>query len=135
MLTWIATMCYYLVIGLPGDEIEMRNNRLIINGQPAQYDKLDTATINQIDASQQRYHRFVSENTGDEQHPIMVTPGLPSPHSFAPITVPEGHYVMLGDNRDNSKDSRSFGFVPRKNIAGQAVGVRRHERDVRGSPS
>jgi signal peptidase I len=53
----------------------------------------------------------------------MATPGLPAVRSFGPTRVPAGQYLVLGDNRDNSKDSRYIGFVPREKIVGRAVGV------------
>lgn len=111
------------VVGLPGDTIELRRNRLLINGEPVTYGPLDQATINQIKTDQQPRYRFETESLGDHAHPIMTTPLRPSRQSFRPVTVPENQYFMMGDNRDRSRDSRWFGFVDSRRIVGRAVGV------------
>jgi len=111
------------VVGLPGDVVEMRNNRLIINGKPLQYEKLKTEIVNQIPAVQQKQHHFAAEKLGSHKHAVMLTPTVPAPRSFESIVVPAGQYLVLGDNRDQSRDSRFFGFVPYQDIVGRAVGV------------
>jgi len=111
------------VIGLPGDRVEMRDNQLIINGRPASYEALSAEVIGQIDPAQQPNHQFAAERIGGQTHPIMTTPAVHARRFMAPVTVPQGSYLMLGDNRDLSKDSRFFGFVSRDRIAGRAFGV------------
>lgn len=111
------------VVGLPGDIIAMLNNRLFINGEFAKYEACDQAMIEQIAPNQKSYHLFFSENIIGKKHPVMFTPSRPSLHSFAPVTIPEGKYFLMGDNRDNSADSRFFGFVDRKRILGRATSV------------
>ena len=78
-------------IGLPGDRVELRHDRLFLNGTPVEYEPLDAETINQIERDQQQYHIFVAEGLGDRTHPVMITPRLGSGRSFGPTTVPAGH--------------------------------------------
>lgn len=111
------------VIGLPGDTVELRDNRLFLNGRAVDYTALDTATVNAIPAGQQPRHAFAREQLPEHPHPVMATPALPAQRSFGPVTVPAGHYFMLGDNRDNSLDSRYFGAVPREKIVGRSTAV------------
>jgi len=111
------------VIGLPGDRVELRDNRLFLNGRAVDYAALAPATINAVPAAQQPHHDFASEQLPARSHPVMATPALPVQRSFGPTTVPAGHYFMLGDNRDNSLDSRYFGPVPREQIVGRSTAV------------
>jgi len=109
------------VIGTPGDIIAMRNNQLFINNEPASYGQLDFSIIQQFDLYQRHRHAFFFEGIGDRRHPVMMRPSEPNNNnSFGPVEVPEGHYLMLGDNRDNSADSRRIGFVARDRITGRA---------------
>ena len=111
------------VIGLPGDTLAMQDNQLVVNGRPVAYEQLAQSIIDEITAARQPQHQFAAELLGDRKHPVMVTPQLPAPRSFAPVTVPADAYFMMGDNRDNSFDSRFYGFVPRKQILGRATAV------------
>ena len=85
-------------IGLPGETIELRERRVYINGKP-------------ID---EPYAHFLFKDTAD------VAPADVR-RNFGPVTVPAGHYFMMGDNRDNSEDSRYWGFLPREYIKGKAL--------------
>ena len=100
------------VIGVPGDVVEMRGNRLIINGQPLSYET-DT-TLDQ---------EHVRERLGQRHHMIRLSPRQSRASSFLPVKVPEDAYLVLGDNRDNSADSRFIGFVPRDEIVGRTRSV------------
>ena len=111
------------VIGLPGDTVELRDNRLLLNGRAVDYAALDKRTVNSIPNAQQPRHDFASEQFPERNHPVMATPALSAIRSFGPATVPAGHYFMMGDNRDNSLDSRYFGSVPREKIVGRSSAV------------
>ena len=111
------------VIGLPGDTLELRDNRLLINGRALDYTALAAETREAIPSSQRPAHDFANERLPERAHPVMATPALSALRTFGPKTIPAGHYFMMGDNRDNSLDSRYFGPVPRDKIVGRATAV------------
>ncbi|MFT5927454.1 MAG: signal peptidase I [Candidatus Azotimanducaceae bacterium] len=112
------------VIGVPGDVIKMRNNQLYINTKPAIYSRLEDDIVNQLDYDQRRTHAFFKEQYDDFEHSVMLVPSPPNDYnSFGPIEIPEGQYLMLGDNRDNSRDSRRIGLISRDRITGRAFTV------------
>jgi signal peptidase I len=108
------------VVGIPGDRLELRNNHLLVNEEPVKYDKLDQETIEQIDPEGRESFVFASEDLTGHVHPVMITPRVRALRDYGPITVPANHYFIMGDNRDGSRDSRVFGFVPRNDIVGEA---------------
>ena len=108
------------VIGLPGDTIEMRDQELIVNGEPVRYENIITATTAQSDFLHERGAHLADERLPNRTHPILTLPHVGAMRTFAPVTIPVDHYFMLGDSRDNSKDSRYIGFVPRDQIVGRA---------------
>ncbi len=123
------------VVGVPGDEVAYLNKRLTINGAV-----IDTKALPEFfDDDVMRYFKQYQEALGDKTHGILNDDSRPA---FVPgvddfpfkdncrysvegviCKVPEGHYFMMGDNRDNSLDSRYWGFVPDKNIVGKAFFV------------
>jgi signal peptidase I len=111
------------VIGLPGDSIAMSRNRLFINGKMMSYELVSPKNRDSSRSVEDSHRRILIENLEGRKHPMAVFPFSPSLNSFGPVTVPEGHYFMMGDNRDNSADSRFFGFVARDRIVGRANAI------------
>lgn len=111
------------VVGLPGDTVAMRDNHVFVNGVPLKYEALPPEMSVGLSESEKKEHTFAAEDLDGRSHAIMVSSRLRSIESFAPFTVAEGQYFMMGDNRDNSRDSRFFGAVPRKSIIGRAAAV------------
>ena len=109
------------VIGLPGDTVEMRDEQLLINGVVTSYAPTSVPADPDLPSTtREQEHRYFTEQLDGHPHAIMLLPARPTVRSFGPQRVPEGQYLMLGDSRDNSKDSRFIGFVPRDSIVGRA---------------
>ncbi|HJQ37549.1 MAG TPA: signal peptidase I [Thermoanaerobaculia bacterium] len=106
------------VVALPGDRVEMRDNQLFINGQLAKQ-----SPITFVSSEDQGPAYVLDEDLSGHMHKIMISPEIGATRSFGPIAVPAGHYFVLGDNRDNSNDSRYIGFIERRRIVGEAVAV------------
>ena len=123
------------VVGIPGDEIAYLNKKLTINGQAVPTDSVPEF----FDESVMRYSKQFQEKLGPKTHNLLVDDDRPAfipgaedfpfkercNYTVEGVTcrVPEGHYFMMGDNRDNSLDSRYWGFVPDANIVGKAFFV------------
>ncbi len=107
------------VVGLPEDVIEIRRNHLYRNGEPADYRMLRDDFGGYLDMEQRP--ALYTEGIDGREHPIMILgSGL---HPPGPFYVPEGKFFVMGDNRNNSRDSRYFGPVDRSAILGRATAV------------
>lgn len=109
------------LVALPGDVVEMRNERLYINGRGASYHVVEHS-MDSVGGSAVRAVQLAESFNGARRH-IQLIPDVMAPRTFGPVTIPQGQYLMLGDNRDNSADSRVIGLVPRKLLVGRAERV------------
>lgn len=104
------------IIALPGEEIEVRNNQVFINGKPLPLIEVGRGEENGV--RKVIYEEILPEG---RKHKVQFYEDFPfSKRDFGPVVVPPNHYFVMGDNRDNSEDSRYWGFVPRENIVGKA---------------
>lgn len=110
------------IIALPGDVVQMRDERLTINGRAADYAYLG-AVPELTGGGATTTALRLQETMGPKERPILVMPQIGAARNFGPVTVPRNQYMMLGDNRDNSADSRFIGFVPRQLLIGRAERV------------
>jgi signal peptidase I len=111
------------VIGLPGDTIELRDNGLVLNGKPLAYQAIAEDRVRDLAVTDRASSVFAIEQLMGHPHAVAAIPAMPALRDFGPYPVPEGCCFMMGDNRDNSLDSRYFGAVERKRIVGKATAV------------
>ncbi len=123
------------VVGLPGDRVAYLNKRLTINGQPVAVEK----AVDYFDPERMLYTPRYTEKLADVEHMLLIEEDAPLHVPYVMqfpqrdnclyntegvvCEVPSGHYFMMGDNRDNSQDSRVWGFVPEENLVGKAFFV------------
>jgi signal peptidase I len=103
------------IIGVPGDTVYMRNNMLVINGEIADYEVIN----------EEREGIVIVEHLFEQSHQALISNfrGGRSTRSYGPAVVPDNHFFVLGDNRDNSADSRLYSFIPRGQIVGRSSSV------------
>ena len=106
------------LVGLPGDVIELRDEQLLVNGIPARYSQVNEVAVPVGQGAMPGIQ--ATEHIGTAEHAVQFLPAVPAMRNFGPIVVPADSYFFLGDNRDNSADSRYFGLVPRRLLIGRA---------------
>lgn len=108
------------LIGLPGDTVVVKNGRITVNGQPWSLDEKDVSRPKE-DSADMREFLYYEEDSGQEKHIVRFVTSFSSEAEGTTYTVPEKSYFMMGDNRDQSSDSRVWGFVPEANLVGRAA--------------
>ncbi len=111
------------VMGLPGDHIRVKDGVVVINGKPVKLKKVKAFEVHNSQGAVQKFPTFEETLPNDVTHKILELKKGSSGDNTGMYVVPEGHYFMMGDNRDNSNDSRfnaPIGFIPLENFIGRA---------------
>ena len=125
------------VLAAGGDSVEMIDGRLAVNGKILHHERLDPEAFRHLGTVNHLGDGFATETIGESEHTVtFYSSGSPTVFS-SPVTVPDGHFFLIGDNRASSWDSRypEFGCVPRTRILGRAIGEGRSFRAARGEYS
>jgi signal peptidase I len=107
------------IVGLPGDHVALQSNRLVVNGLPVCYKMHETSSVSPTEGD----GLVLEEELPGRLHAILLHGAPGSLSSFRAVHVPPERYFVMGDNRDNSFDSRYWGFVERRHILGRATYV------------
>lgn len=110
------------VVAGPGDTIAMKGDVVFLNGKPLSYQGGDASRFKE-EIYESKRPIFAKESLGQSDHWVMALPDRTAMRDFPPVTLPADQYFVMGDSRDNSKDSRYIGVIDRKQIVGKANGV------------
>lgn len=122
------------VVGLPGDTIRYENKQLFINDEPVESELIERTSI-AMPGGMMGEGLLLNETLGGVEHQTQIAAFAARGNARTVWVVPEGHYFMMGDNRDNSADSRVWGTVPEANIVGKAFAVWMHKEPGLSLPS
>jgi len=111
------------IVGLPGDTIQVKQGILYINGKPVKRKRINEFVDDQVTGGSRRIPQYIESLPNGKQHLILEQNDTGYMDNTPLYEVPEGHYFGMGDNRDNSRDSRfldGVGYIPRENLIGRA---------------
>jgi len=110
------------VIGVPGDTVELRQDQLVVNGEVYERALKEKVVYEDQHCNSSSALRFLEDN-GEDEYSVLLREGANPFDNFGPVRVKDGHLFMMGDNRDNSSDSRAWGQVPIEYVKGRAMFV------------
>lgn len=117
-----ATNYIKRIVGVPGDVVSLRDKRLWVNGVPVPVEATGESVV--VDCGGFGFRaRLVTETIGEVSHQIYIGEQRDRASPFLDRTVPQGQYLVLGDNRDCSQDGRIIGYIPEQNMVGRAVRI------------